>query len=78
MTNSGKCFQSRDISGVCDVCGEPAGSMHLPTRPLGFYCELHCPVCSRDLNVIAIADRKSGVCVSVKVLERHSAGLLAS
>jgi hypothetical protein len=40
------CFQSRQVKGVCDVCGEPADLMHLPLQPLGFYCERHCPACS--------------------------------
>jgi hypothetical protein len=64
--SSGRCFQSQQVSEVCDVCGESASSMHLPTRPLGFYCERHCPVCAEYIGVIGITDRKSGVCVSVK------------
>jgi len=40
------CFQSRQVTGVCDVCKEPADPMHLPLWPLGFYCERHCPACS--------------------------------
>ena len=77
MSND-RCFQSRQVSGVCDVCGEPAKSIHLPTRPLGFYCEAHCPVCSKNFNVIGIAERISGVCVSVKVGLREYDELAAS
>jgi hypothetical protein len=40
------CFQSSEVTGACDVCKQAAPSMHLPMRPLGFYCEKHCPVCS--------------------------------
>jgi hypothetical protein len=66
MSNE-NCFQSRQVSGVCDVCQEPTTSMHLPKRPLGFYCAKHCPVCAQDYDVIGITDRKSGVCVSARV-----------
>jgi hypothetical protein len=70
MTNE-NCFQSRQVSGVCDVCQEPVSLMHLPKRPLGFYCEQHCPVCSQYFDVLEIAHRKSGVCVSAKVYHRR-------
>lgn len=40
------CFQTQDVTGACDVCKQPTTLMHLPMRPLGFYCEKHCPVCS--------------------------------
>ena len=66
-----RCFQSQDVNGVCDLCNEPAKSIHLPTRPLGFYCELHCPVCSNNFDLIAISGRKSGVCVSIEVQHPH-------
>ena len=65
-----KCFQSRQVNGVCDVCQELASLMHLPTRPLGFYCERHCPVCAQSFDVLGITQRKSGVCVSVKAQQR--------
>jgi hypothetical protein len=66
-----KCFQSDNVSGVCDVCSEPAKKMHLPVRPLGFYCHLHCPVCSNYFDVLAVAARKTGVCVSIRVEHNH-------
>jgi hypothetical protein len=50
----GKCFQSREVTGVCDVCDSPASLMHLPARPRGIYCEKHCPVCSM-LSLTALA-----------------------
>ena len=34
MTNY-RCFQSRDVNGVCDLCNEPTKAIHLPVRPLG-------------------------------------------
>src|SRR5260370_13739862 len=40
------CFQSREVTGSCDVCDAAADLKHLPMRPLGIYCEKHCPVCS--------------------------------
>ncbi len=46
------CFQSRQVTGVCDICKEPAENMHMPLRPLGFYCEKHCPVCPCGSRVI--------------------------
>ena len=48
------CFQSRAVTGVCDVCDSPADLMHLPTRPRGIYCEKHCPACSA-LSIVALA-----------------------
>jgi hypothetical protein len=41
----GSCFQSPQVTEVCDICREPAEVMHLPLRPLGLYCERHCPAC---------------------------------
>ena len=77
MTN-GRCFQSEQVNGVCDVCNEPA--IHVPEQPLGFfYCELHCPVCSNyfDVSIIAIAGRRSGVCLSVKGQHPYHSELFA-
>jgi hypothetical protein len=46
------CFQSRQVTGECDICKERAEIMHMPLRPLGFYCEKHCPVCPGGGRVI--------------------------
>jgi hypothetical protein len=50
------CFQSKQVTGVCDLCKEPAELMYLPLRPLGFYCERHGPACStqsaRKLTIV--------------------------
>jgi hypothetical protein len=40
------CFQSRQVTGKCDICDQSAELMHLPVRPRGFYCARHCPVCA--------------------------------
>jgi hypothetical protein len=55
------CFQSREVTGVCDVCEAPADMMHLPTRPRGIYCEKHCPACSMSsiMALVAIHDDRS-------------------
>jgi hypothetical protein len=55
------CFQSREVTGACDVCKQPCTLMHLPLRPVGFFCEKHCPVCStRCVSAIEVADCKGG------------------
>jgi hypothetical protein len=41
-----QCFQSRQVTGKCDICDQSVELMHLPVRPLGFYCAEHCPVCA--------------------------------
>jgi hypothetical protein len=53
MSNA-NCFQSREVTGVCDVCDSPADSMHLPSKPRGIYCEKHCPACSLP-SMVALA-----------------------
>jgi hypothetical protein len=57
------CFQSREVTGVCDVCEAPADMMHLPTRPRGIYCEKHCPTCSFTsiMALVAIHNDRSTV-----------------
>ena len=38
------CFQSRQVTGGVRRLQhkEPAEMMHMPLRPLGFFCEKHC------------------------------------
>ena len=59
--SKGSCFQSRDVTGGCDVCKAPVTLMHLPVRPLGFFCEKHCPVCKMNAEapVETAASRRS-------------------
>jgi hypothetical protein len=55
------CIQSQEVTGTCDVCQGPVTLMHLPIRPLGFYCEKHCPVCSTRCHAtIEVAHREYG------------------
>ena len=79
MSNE-NCFQSREVTGVCDVCEAPADMMHLPTRPRGIYCEKHCPACSFTsiMALVAIHDDprtvgyKKGSAVAVSILTPDS------
>ena len=61
MIDKEPCFQSREVTGACDVCKQPTPLMHLPMRPLGFYCEEHCPVCS------ALSETTTGIVVSREI-----------
>ncbi len=47
---NGRCFQSSQITGPCDVCKEPTVYMHLPAHPRGIYCDRHCPACSANVS----------------------------
>jgi hypothetical protein len=42
------CIQSRHVTEPCDVCRKPTKVVHLPNRPMGFFCEDHCPVCAAE------------------------------
>jgi len=66
MTND-RCFQSQEVKGCCDVCNKPATLMHLPKRPLGFYCDQHCPICSDHFDVMEMMNRESAVCLVARV-----------
>ena len=45
------CIQSRHVSEPCDICRRPTKVVHLPNRPMGFYCEDHCPVCAEEIPI---------------------------
>ena len=55
------CFQAPQLTVACDVCKQRSSLMHLPLRPIGFYCEKDCPVCSMrgDTNG-EVAHRRRG------------------
>ena len=40
------CIQSRHVNEPCEVCRRSVKVVHLPNRPIGFFCEYHCPVCA--------------------------------
>jgi hypothetical protein len=41
------CMQSRLVRADCDKCGKRPEVLHMPTNKHGWFCEAHCPVCSR-------------------------------
>ena len=45
------CVQSRHVTEPCDICRRPTTVVHLPNRPMGFFCEDHCPVCAAEIPI---------------------------
>jgi hypothetical protein len=69
------CFQSREVTGGCDVCKRPSTLMHLPLQPLGFYCEKHCPVCSTRCDTTREGDhRRCGIPALLRQPRGQSSG----
>lgn len=55
---TGDCILSWRIAARCDVCGKLPRPVHAPEEIHGFYCSIHCPVCSEKARRALLRKRE--------------------